>query len=363
MISFVKEITIDDQGHPTWILTLNMTPKVEMSSQLAASRFDPKPTDDDVLAINQALSTAITAITPKNLKQQILDLLNENYTAILNQTLKEKKVFTDTINYSFPHPFKGALNVTVLNRHYTHKISQEEGFELFYLTYVEGFNTTDCKYVLPNTHKNYSMYGGIQSFIGVDFARQLARYSIQKRWLDTLLDGTAWETSAFQFYAGDLYDVIAETQKLAPRTKVSGGCNALEDSFFDLRRYNYESLQLTVNYSCILETSDVGRIRLAEFHLPVRFELKLTLEYEQLEVVINSALAAGPSFAPVGNYYVTDPNLAVFKINMGLRSLLKYRVFGSGFPTWPRDFPEIEVDTSGAYMFLHDKSQIPHSST
>ena len=78
MISFVKEITIDDQGHPTWILTLNMTPKVEMSSQLAASRFDPKPTDDDVLAINQALSTAITAITPKNLKQQLLDLLNEN---------------------------------------------------------------------------------------------------------------------------------------------------------------------------------------------------------------------------------------------------------------------------------------------
>ena len=92
--------------------------------------------------------------------------------------------------------------------------------------------------------------------------------------------GPAWETEAFQFYVGDLYDVIAETQKLAPRTKISGGCNALDDVFFDMRRFNYESLQLTVNYSCIIETSDVGRIRLAEFHVPVRFLLKMALQYE-----------------------------------------------------------------------------------
>lgn len=28
VISFVKEITIDDKGHPTWILTANQTPQV-----------------------------------------------------------------------------------------------------------------------------------------------------------------------------------------------------------------------------------------------------------------------------------------------------------------------------------------------
>jgi hypothetical protein len=155
VVNFVKEMTIDDKGHPTWILTTNLTPPVTMTGQFTVSRFDPVPTDDDVTAINQALGSAISAITPKNVKQQLLDLLNNNYTAILNQTLREEKVFSDTIQYSFPHPYKGQLNVTVLNQHFNHKISAEEGFELFYLTYIDGWNTTDCKYVLPATHKDY----------------------------------------------------------------------------------------------------------------------------------------------------------------------------------------------------------------
>lgn len=332
-----------------------------MTAQLTASRFDPKPTDDDVIAINQALSSAIQLITPKNVRQQLIEKLNDNYTAILNQTLREEKVFTESFNYSFAHPFKGELNVTIINQHYNHKISPEDGFELFYLTYVQGMNTTDCKYVLPATHKNYTMYGGIQSFIGLDFVRQMGRYALEKGWLDTHLEGGSWETIAFQFYAGDLYDVIYETQKLEPRTRVSGACSAQDDQFFDIRRFNYESLQLFVNYTCNIQTSDTGKTQLAQIQLPVRFELKLTLEYEQLEVMINGAMTPGPSFIPVGNYYVTDPQLATFKINMALRSLVGYRVFGSGFPTWPRDFPELDVDTSGTFIFLHDKSQAPHA--
>lgn len=77
-----------------------------------------------------------------------------------------------------------------------------------------------------------------------------------------MLDGGDWETDAFQFYAGDLYDIIDTTQSLAPRTRISGGCNGQDDSYFDLRRFNYESIRLNVNYSCVLETSDSGRIRL-----------------------------------------------------------------------------------------------------
>lgn len=60
---------------------------------------------------------------------------------------------------------------------------------------------------------------------------------------------------------------------------------------------------------------------------------------------------------------VTNIELALFKINMALRSLKGYRVIGSGFPTWPRDFPELEVDSSGAYVLLYDQSQIPHATT
>jgi hypothetical protein len=111
----------------------------------------------------------------------------------------------------------------------------------------------------------------------------------------------------------------------------------------------------------VLETSDVGRIRLSEFTVPVTFYLKLVLEYDQMEVSIAGAIGNNPQFTNVGSYNVTDLKLAAFKVNMALRALTGYRVFGSGFPTWPRDFPEIDVDVSGNFLFLHDRSQIPHA--
>lgn len=80
---------IDEGGHPIWTLTKNLTPPIHITDPLVVKRFEPKPTEDDITAINQALSSAISAITPKNVKQQISDLINENYTSVLNQTLRE----------------------------------------------------------------------------------------------------------------------------------------------------------------------------------------------------------------------------------------------------------------------------------
>lgn len=115
-----------------------------------------------------------------------------------------------------------------------------------------------------------------------------------------------------------------------------------------------------MNYTCVLETSDSSRTRLAEFNIPVTFFIKGSLGYEEMTFTIAAATTQSTSFKVVGNYFVSDPALAQFKINMALKSLIGYKVFGSGFPTWPRDLPEFEVDTAGRYIFLYDSSQIPH---
>lgn len=81
-----------------------------------------------------------------------------------------------------------------------------------------------------------------------------------------------------------------------------------------------------------------------------------------MEFSIVGAVTSSPMFKIVGNYIVVDEELAKFKINMALKSLTGYRVFGSGFPTWPRDLPEFEVHVGGDYIFLYDSSQIPHRS-
>ena len=49
------------------------------------------------------------------------------------------------------------------------------------------------------------------------------RYGIQHKFLDTTLTKHLWESRMFQFYAGDLYEVIPKTaQKFLASEEVGG---------------------------------------------------------------------------------------------------------------------------------------------
>lgn len=51
----------------------------------------------------------------------------------------------------------------------------------------------------------------------------------KKGWLDTKLD-TTWDCNAFQFYAGDLYDLINNLYTdVGPRELLDGECKASPD--------------------------------------------------------------------------------------------------------------------------------------
>lgn len=80
--------------------------------------------------------------------------------------------------------------------------------------------------------------------------------------------------------------------------------------------------------------------------------------YESLELTITKAVGI-PSFTKVGNFEVVDEDLAKFKIDRALTALVGNRVFGSGYPIWPRDMPDIMVREQ--YAIIYDESQVPHS--
>jgi len=75
----------------------------------------------------------------------------------------------------------------------------------------------------------FSIYGGIQSVHSMDFYKQVARYNLKNKWLDITLD-SSWDSNAFQFYAGDLFEIIPKVaQTVPPRTKLGGACSAVDD--------------------------------------------------------------------------------------------------------------------------------------
>lgn len=80
----------------------------------------------------------------------------------------------------------------------------------------------------------------------------------KKGWLDTRLD-TSWDCNAFQFYAGDLYDLINNLySNVAPRELIDGECKASADRL--KIRHGRDShrnvLELDVTYACTAKTRD-----------------------------------------------------------------------------------------------------------
>jgi hypothetical protein len=66
----------------------------------------------------------------------------------------------------------------------------------------------------------------------------------------------------FQFYAGDLYDVIpALTKKFYPSDKISGSCIAIEQGF-SLVRGGPTYLNVSINFNCSL---GIGRSKFSDF--------------------------------------------------------------------------------------------------
>ena len=72
----------------------------------------------------------------------------------------------------------------------------------------------------------YRFYGGSQNIHMNCLYQSVLGYIQSKGWLDVKLD-SSWECNAFQFFSGDLYDLISNLYlKVNPREIVEGECKA-----------------------------------------------------------------------------------------------------------------------------------------
>jgi hypothetical protein len=72
----------------------------------------------------------------------------------------------------------------------------------------------------------FRIYGGTQSYHLTCLYESVVKYMQSNGWLDTTLN-SQWEVSAFQFYAGNLFDLINNLyQDFSPRAILEGSCKA-----------------------------------------------------------------------------------------------------------------------------------------
>lgn len=100
-----------------------------------------------------------------------------------------------------------------------------------------------------------SLYGGSQTYHLICMYEDVVFYMQENGWLDTTLNYN-WETDAFQFYAGDLFDLINNLHlTFHPIAILDGECIAQKDSISlkSKREFDTNALGLTVNYKCSLK--------------------------------------------------------------------------------------------------------------
>ena len=108
----------------------------------------------------------------------------------------------------------------------------------------------------PSFKPNVSLFlfrvYGSQEFLSFDIYKNTIRYAIDQKFLDTSLEKRFWESRMFQFYAGDLYEVIpAVAQNFIATEEVTGTCKA-EEKDLTITKKNHTVLNVNLNYDCEL---------------------------------------------------------------------------------------------------------------
>ncbi len=103
-------------------------------------------------------------------------------------------------------------------------------------------------------------------------------------------------------------------------------------------------------------TKTAESLDILQFIAETRFYIKAGADKLALNFEIVEAEVMSLSFTPVNAFIVTNMNLALFKASQVLKKNLNWKVFGSGFPSLPRQTPKTRVDSN--QVMYYDTSAV-----
>lgn len=142
----------------------------------------------------------------------------------------------------------------------------------------------------------YRLYGGSQTFHLNCLYETVVYYLQSNGWLNTVLNSD-WEVDAFQFYAGDLFDVINNLSKnFSARAILDGSCEAQKENLrlYPAREFDSNVFALLTTYKCSLKGTDLtgSTTQVMKFTLRSRLYIEVqaltrTLDFKVKEVTID----------------------------------------------------------------------------
>lgn len=156
----------------------------------------------------------------------------------------------------------------------------------------------------------------------------------------------------FQFFAGDLYEVIPKTAtKFLAADKVDGRCEAKTDGL-SIYKNNHTTFNVSINFDCELS---ISRSKISDFKVNLQAVVEGFPDSDHIDFYV---VGHGRSvqFFTYDGYEVTNLELAELMISHSLNRMVEEKVFGSDWPLFSKDYPHFIVQDN--YTVVYDSTHV-----
>lgn len=184
----------------------------------------------------------------------------------------------------------------------------------------------------------------------------MIKFAIANNYLDSPLDRENWESSMFQFFAGDLYEILPLLQnKYYADKPVVGNCKATYSGLKVIKN-GFDTFNVSLHYDCEL---NVDRDKILDLAIGLVLSIEVAPTQNQLNFKLRSH-DQFPTFYPYGEYKIQNNVLAELMVKHSLNRLYEKRLFGSGWPfSPPMDYPHVMLEDN--FTHLYDSTHVdPH---
>lgn len=265
------------------------------------------------------------------------------------QTIKfEKAIHYEYSDYRSLHEVD--FNNTLVNSTLT-----DQGLYLLFSQVIQDFEDFECGDPVPFEPNDPATYGGMQEFLSNSLLKSTLRHAIRKQALDVNLTTEFWQSRAFQFFVGDLHEVMPTATKHLPTlTEITGICRALDDPVFAFAMKSTKTYEAKVNFACSLQFNNT---RFLAINLVASYEIAPRLSSKALDIQLTN-LAGTPAFIETDPFRIEYQELAEFMVSETMALAKSGYVYGTGYKMkYPRKYPAVFVRQS--YLFLYDASATP----
>jgi hypothetical protein len=232
----------------------------------------------------------------------------------------------------------------------------DDGLYLLFSQRIQGYEGFECGDPVPFEPNDPKVYGGMQEFYSNSLIKFTLRHAISvQQALDVVLTEEFWQSRAFQFFMGDLHDVMpTATRHLDTMANITGRCKALDDPVFSFAMKNTKAYEAKVNFACNLISNST---QIVTINLVVSYEITPKLSSKTLDFMLTS-ITGTPSFTESPPFKIEYQELADFMVSETLALAESGYVYGTGYPMkYPRKYPSLWVRQK--YLFLYDSSAVP----